>query len=90
MKKTFGLIATTPQKNAVNVPIFWPMSNGDMAKAIDQEIALNDETDRWSMKQRFEVETFLNSLVNDSEKLFIDPCLGECPDAFVCAFGFNY
>ena len=88
----FQLINTGQQseRNAVNVPIFWEMTNADMAKAIEQEILLNeDDFYMWSVKQREDVETFLETLKSASDGLFIDPCIETCPDAFICSFGFK-
>ena len=85
----FQLINTGQQseQNAVNIPIFFEMSNADMAKAIEQEITLQDI--QLNRRQRAEVEVFLNTLKNTSERQFIDTCLDTCPDAFICSFGFK-
>ena len=85
----FQLINTGQQseKNAVNIPIFFEMSNADMAKAIEQEITLQDI--QLNRRQRAQVETFLNTLKNTSDTQFIDPCLEVCEDAFICSFGFK-
>lgn len=83
----FGL--TQNSKNAVCVQVFTAMTNGDMVKAIREEISLNREDFiSWGTKHHEQVETFLKRLLRDSDGLFVDPCYDEFNE-LTLYFGFD-
>lgn len=82
----FGLISIQPIQRGINIPVFGKMTNGDVAAKIEANLPLFKTS---GIKQRLEVETFVQGLKNTSDGLYIDPCYDTCPDAFVLGFGFE-
>jgi hypothetical protein len=84
--KKFELLSTEPIHGAINIPVLNKMSNGEVAEAILSAVAQQEA--RFNVKQWLSIESFCNTLQNDSESQYIDPC-DNCPDCFVLAFGFK-
>jgi hypothetical protein len=83
----FGL--TQEKDKSVVVPVYTAMTNGDMAKAIREEIKLNKELFAdWNTEHKEQVKTFLNTLKISPRELFVDPCYDEFCE-LIFYFGFH-
>ena len=74
---TFGLKLSGDLK----VPVYFRMTNGDVNKAIREEIALQGY--KLTEQQQNALKTYLKGLENDN--LFVDPCDEE----MILEFGFE-
>ncbi|ANS04885.1 hypothetical protein [uncultured Mediterranean phage] len=83
----FTLTATTNKaEGLINVPVLNTMTNGEMAQAILKRFP--DTYNAQIVKRIDEVKSYLRTLENDSEGLFINPYCDVCEDSFICSFGF--
>jgi hypothetical protein len=77
------LISTQPQPGALNVPIFWTMTNKMVSDAISEEIRLQKVV--LSESQRRNVDNALTSLKSTPQEIYFD-YPDNCEDCFCLSY----
>jgi len=84
--KKFELLSIEPIHGAINIPVLNKMTNKDVAEAILRHV--ESEEIKYSLIERAKIERYCDTLLNETDGQFIDPC-ENCEDCFVLAFGFK-